>query len=93
MRWSTSRSASPTSTTRTAAMAAAVGGAAGPVAFLRVQGKRVVYCMVTSGEAGIDGIHPDECGSLREAEEIASAAERLQATAVELDGLVARFKV
>jgi len=30
--------------------------------------------MVTSGEAGIDGVHPDECGPLREAEEIASAA-------------------
>jgi LmbE family N-acetylglucosaminyl deacetylase len=37
------------------------------------QGKRVVYCMVTSGEAGIDGMHPDETRTVREAEEIESA--------------------
>ena len=49
-------------------------GAAAAVARWTGQGKRIVYCMVTSGEAGIDGIHPDECGPLREAEEIASAA-------------------
>ena len=49
-------------------------GAAAAVARWTGQGKKVVYCMVTSGEAGIDGIHPDECGPLREAEEIASAA-------------------
>src|SRR5687768_16114895 len=49
-------------------------GAAAAVARWTAQGKRVVYCMVTSGEAGIDGIHPAECGPLREAEEIASAA-------------------
>ncbi|MCY7400799.1 MAG: PIG-L family deacetylase [Nocardioides sp.] len=48
-------------------------GAAAAVARWTGQGKRIVYCMVTSGEAGIDGIHPDECGPLREAEEIASA--------------------
>ena len=29
--------------------------------------------MVTSGEAGIDGMHPDECRRVREAEEIESA--------------------
>ncbi len=29
--------------------------------------------MVTSGEAGIDGLHPDECRALRETEEINSA--------------------
>ena len=51
-------------------------GAAAAVARWTGQGKRVVYCMVTSGEAGIDGMHPDECGPLREAEEIASAARR-----------------
>ena len=49
-------------------------GAAAAVARWTGQGKRVVYCMVTSGEAGIDGLHPDECAPLREAEEIASAA-------------------
>ena len=49
-------------------------GSAAAVARWTGQGKKVVYCMVTSGEAGIDRIHPDECGPLREAEEIASAA-------------------
>lgn len=48
-------------------------GAAAAVARWTGQGKRVAYCMVTSGEAGIDGLHPDECGPLREAEELASA--------------------
>src|SRR3990170_6535066 len=48
-------------------------GAAAAVARWTGQGKRIVYCMVTSGEAGIDGLHPDECAPLREAEEIASA--------------------
>ena len=48
-------------------------GAAAAIARWTGQGKRVVYCMVTSGEAGIDGIDPEECGPLREAEEIASA--------------------
>ena len=49
-------------------------GAAAAVARWTGQGKRIVYCMVTSGEAGIDGLHPDESGPLREAEELASAA-------------------
>src|SRR6478736_3546847 len=48
-------------------------GGAAAVARWTGQGKRIVYCMVTSGEAGIDGIHPDESGPLREGEEIASA--------------------
>lgn len=48
-------------------------GSAAAVARWTGQGKQVVYSMVTSGEAGIDGIHPDESGPLREAEEIASA--------------------
>jgi LmbE family N-acetylglucosaminyl deacetylase len=34
----------------------------------------VAYCLATSGEAGIDGIEPERCGPLREAEERASAA-------------------
>lgn len=49
-------------------------GAAAAVARWTGQGKRVVYCLVTSGEAGIDGIPPEECGPLREAEERAGAA-------------------
>ncbi|RAG84996.1 PIG-L family deacetylase [Streptacidiphilus pinicola] len=49
-------------------------GAAAAVARWTGQGKRVVYAMVTSGEAGIDGLDPEQCGPLREAEQIASAA-------------------
>ncbi|WP_266094984.1 PIG-L deacetylase family protein [Microlunatus elymi] len=37
------------------------------------QGKQLRYVMITSGEAGIDGITPDECRPIREAEQIASA--------------------
>jgi LmbE family N-acetylglucosaminyl deacetylase len=48
-------------------------GAAAAVARWTGQGKRVVYCMVTSGEAGIDGLAPDECRTVREAEQVASA--------------------
>ena len=49
-------------------------GAAAAIARWTDQGKDVVYCMVTSGEAGIDGLAPDECRDVREAEQIASAA-------------------
>ncbi len=49
-------------------------GAAAAVARWTSQGKSVVYTLVTSGEAGIDGMHPDEAGPLREAEQVASAA-------------------
>jgi LmbE family N-acetylglucosaminyl deacetylase len=48
-------------------------GAAAAVARWTGQGKEVAYVMVTSGEAGIDGMHPDECRRVREAEEIESA--------------------
>ncbi len=48
-------------------------GSAAAVARWTGQGKEVVYCMVTSGEAGIDAMHPDECRTVREAEEIESA--------------------
>jgi LmbE family N-acetylglucosaminyl deacetylase len=48
-------------------------GAAAAVARWTGQGKRVVYCMVTSGEAGIDGMHPDVCRDVREAEQVESA--------------------
>jgi LmbE family N-acetylglucosaminyl deacetylase len=49
-------------------------GAAAAVARWTGQGKQVTYCMVTSGEAGIDGLGPDECRTVREAEQVASAA-------------------
>ncbi|MDN3359561.1 PIG-L deacetylase family protein [Actinomadura sp. DC4] len=49
-------------------------GAAAAVARWTGQGKRVVYCLATSGEAGIDAIPPETAGPLREAEECASAA-------------------
>ena len=48
-------------------------GAAAAVARWTGQGKHVVYCMVTSGEAGIDGMAPDECRRVREAEQVESA--------------------
>ncbi|MBD8869969.1 PIG-L deacetylase family protein [Nocardioides donggukensis] len=48
-------------------------GAAAAVARWTGQGKQVTYCMVTSGEAGIDGLEPDECRRVREAEEVESA--------------------
>ena len=48
-------------------------GASAAVARWTGQGKHVGYVMVTSGEAGIDGLHPDECRRVREAEEIESA--------------------
>ena len=49
-------------------------GAAAAVARWTGQGKDIVYCMVTSGEAGIDGMAPAECRTVREAEQVASAA-------------------
>lgn len=48
-------------------------GAAAAVARWTGQGKRIPYIMVTSGEAGIDGIPPDECRAIREQEQIESA--------------------
>lgn len=48
-------------------------GAAAAIARWTGQGKEISYVMVTSGEAGIDGLHPDECRRVREAEEIESA--------------------
>jgi LmbE family N-acetylglucosaminyl deacetylase len=38
------------------------------------QGKEIAYVLVTSGEAGIDGMSPDEAGPVREQEERTSAA-------------------
>ncbi len=48
-------------------------GAAAAVARWTGQGKHIVYVMVTSGEAGIDGLAPEECKAVREQEEIDSA--------------------
>jgi len=44
-------------------------GAAAAVARWTGQGKHVVYCLVTSGEAGIDGMSPDEARTVREEEQ------------------------
>lgn len=48
-------------------------GAAAAVARWTGQGKSVSYCMVTSGEAGIDAMEPDKCREVREAEQVESA--------------------
>ena len=49
-------------------------GTAAAIARWTAQDKRVVYCLATSGEAGIDGVEPERAGPLREAEEQAAAA-------------------
>lgn len=49
-------------------------GAAAAVARWTTAGKTVSYCLMTSGEAGIDAIAPEVAGPLREDEERASAA-------------------
>ncbi len=49
-------------------------GGASAVARWTSQGKHVAYALVTSGEAGIDGMPPEEAGPLREAEQRASCA-------------------
>ncbi len=48
-------------------------GAAAAVARWTAQGKDVAYCMVSSGEAGIDGMPPEQCRQVREAEQVTSA--------------------
>ena len=50
-------------------------GTASAVARWTTQGKRITYLLATRGEAGIDGMHPDVAGPLREAEERAGALE------------------
>ncbi len=50
-------------------------GTAGAVARWTAQGKQVTYLLATRGEAGIDGMHPDQAGPLREQEERAGARE------------------
>ena len=49
-------------------------GAAGAIARWTDQGKSIVYCLVTSGEAGIDTMAPDRCAVLRQDDERRSAA-------------------
>jgi LmbE family N-acetylglucosaminyl deacetylase len=48
-------------------------GAAAAIARWTEAGKDVVYCLLTSGEAGIDGMEPEECRDVREAEQVTSA--------------------
>lgn len=50
-------------------------GAAAAVSRWTSQGKRIAYALVTSGEAGIDGMRPEQCGPLREEEQRRSCAE------------------
>jgi LmbE family N-acetylglucosaminyl deacetylase len=47
-------------------------GAAAAIARWTGQGKKIVYVLVTSGEAGIDGLAPAESRRVREAEQIES---------------------
>jgi LmbE family N-acetylglucosaminyl deacetylase len=49
-------------------------GAAAAIARWTGQGKWVGYVLATSGEAGIDGLAPDECAAVRQDEERRSAA-------------------
>lgn len=49
-------------------------GAASAIARWTGQGKTITYCLVTSGEAGIDGLAPDRCAVLRQEDERRSAA-------------------
>lgn len=49
-------------------------GAAAAVAEWTDAGREVAYLLVTRGEAGIDGLGPEECAAVREAEQRASAA-------------------
>jgi len=44
-------------------------GGAAAIARWTGQGKTIAYCLLTSGEAGIDSISPEECGPLREEEQ------------------------
>lgn len=48
-------------------------GTAAAIARWTAAGKDIGYVMVTSGEAGIDGMSPEECRAVREAEQVESA--------------------
>ncbi|MFH8367189.1 PIG-L deacetylase family protein [Streptomyces sp. NPDC018031] len=60
-------------------------GASAAIAAWTDQGREVAYLLATVGEAGIDGIAPEECGPLRTREQLASAAE-VGVTSVEFLG-------
>lgn len=49
-------------------------GLASAMARFTQQGKEISYVLATSGEAGIDGMAPEQCGPLRELEERRSAS-------------------
>jgi LmbE family N-acetylglucosaminyl deacetylase len=49
-------------------------GAAAAIARWTGQGKHIVYCLVTSGEAGINTMAPEQARRIREAEQRAAAA-------------------
>jgi LmbE family N-acetylglucosaminyl deacetylase len=49
-------------------------GSAAAVARWTGQGKEIVYCLLTSGEAGIDAMEPEQAAMVRESEERESAA-------------------
>lgn len=49
-------------------------GAASAISKWTSEGKRVVYLLATRGEAGIDGMAPEETSSVRVQEEVAGAA-------------------
>lgn len=49
-------------------------GTAAAIARWTAQGKRITYCMVTSGEAGIDGLAPEEAALVRQDEQRKAAA-------------------
>ncbi len=61
-------------------------GAAAAVARWTSQGKDIAYCLVTSGEAGIDSLPPDECRVVRE-EEQRRSCQIVGVNAVEFLGL------
>lgn len=50
-------------------------GAAGAIAAWTADGRDIAYLLVTRGEAGIDGMTPEQAAPLREREQRASAAE------------------
>lgn len=49
-------------------------GTSAAVARWTAQGKSVAYCLLTSGEAGIDSVEPERAGPLREEEQRAACA-------------------
>ncbi len=66
-------------------------GASSAIARWVDEGKSVVYVLASRGEAGIDGIAPEECGPLREREQV-EAARLVGVTEVEFldhaDGVI-----